>query len=74
MTASLAALFKNLARMTVRRTSRYAASDISPGWQERASQLRTSIRNCQHKGENLRNESGVVFCAACGRHLDEVAT
>jgi hypothetical protein len=71
MTAPLAALFKNLARLTVRRSSRYAASDISPGWQERAARLRQTIRNCQHKRELLRNESGVLFCAMCGRHLDD---
>ena len=46
-------------------------SDITPGWQERAQRLRETIRNCQHQGEKKRNGDGQLFCADCGRHLND---
>ena len=45
--------------------------DITPGWQERVARLRETIRTCQHTGAHERNEEGVLFCATCGRHLNE---
>lgn len=45
--------------------------DITPGWQERADELRKLIRDCQHTGGRERNEQGQLFCADCGRWLNE---
>ncbi|HJX52881.1 MAG TPA: hypothetical protein VJ801_08965 [Polyangia bacterium] len=48
--------------------------DITPGWQHRMAELRRIVRDCQHAGQRLRNGEGQLFCADCGRHLNDDGT
>jgi uncharacterized Zn finger protein (UPF0148 family) len=48
--------------------------DVTPGWQYRMAELRRIVRDCQHAGPKLRNEDGRLFCAECGRRLNDDGT
>jgi hypothetical protein len=48
-----------------------ASLPIPEQYVDRVRELRNLVRNCLHQSGKLRRSNGQLFCAACGRWLNE---